>query len=231
MVSKIIKIIKKNFLYNRFISFTVVKMEAFVKKSAEQIKKQSKIIDIGAGTCPYKKYFKNISYISQDFCVNAENDWDFSHIDIKSDAHDIPVEDGSFDNILCISVLEHLAYPHKAIGEFSRILRSKGRIYLAAPLTWGEHHEPFDYFRYTKFGLRKMAEENNLKVISIKSQGGFFILLSQTITGFPHNYIRKKFLANTCFLILYPINFLIGFTCYFLDKIDKTKITVFYECI
>ena len=94
--------LKKIIIFNRFISYDIVKTEKFVKKIARQIEKNSKILDVGAGLCPYKKYFHKMNYVSQDFCLNGRNmDWDFSHIDIKSDLHDMPVEDGSFDYILC----------------------------------------------------------------------------------------------------------------------------------
>jgi SAM-dependent methyltransferase len=227
MISKL----KKILFYNRFFAFNVYKTEAFVRTVSGKIGKDSRLLDVGAGLCPYKKYFKHVEYVSQDFCVNGENDWDFSHIDIKSDADKIPVEDGSFDNILCTSVLEHLKYPDKAFHEFSRILKTGGKIYLVAPLTWAEHHEPFDYYRFTKFCFRQLAEDNNLKVMMLRKQGGFFIFISQTFSGLSYCYIKNKILANACFVILYPINYAIAFICYFLDKFDRTKVVVHYECI
>jgi SAM-dependent methyltransferase len=231
MISRIIKKIKNIMLFNRFTGYHVYKTDLFVRRAANQIEKNSKILDVGAGLCPYKKYFSDAAYVSQDFCENGDNNWDFSHIDIKSDAHNMPVADGSFDYILCTSVLEHLKYPRQACREFSRVLRKQGKIFLVVPLTIGEHHEPFDYFRFTKYALKLLAEENGLKVIQINRQGGFFIFLSQTISSLPHFYFKKKSLGNLFYLILYPANFLLAFICYFLNKIDKTKITLNYECI
>lgn len=224
--------LKKIIIFNRFISYDVVKTEEFVRRVAGQIEKNSKILDIGAGLCPYKKYFSKMNYVSQDFCLNGHNmDWDFSHIDVKSDVHSMPVEDNSFDYILCTFVLEHIKYPQKALREFSRILKKNGKVFLVAPFTAGEHHEPFDYFRFTKYGLKLLAEENNLKVISIKRQGGFFIFVSQTISSLPHCYFKNNNIEKLFYIILYPVNFIISFICYFLDKIDRTKIILSYECI
>jgi ubiquinone/menaquinone biosynthesis C-methylase UbiE len=206
-------------------------MDLFIKKAANQIEKKSKVLDVGAGLCPYKKYFRDASYVSQDFCEKGDDEWDSSHIDIKSDAHDMPIKDGAFDYILCTSVLEHLKYPHIAFREFSRVLRKQGRIFLVVPLTVGEHHEPFDYFRFTKYALKLLAEENSLKVVAIRKQGGFFIFLSQTISGLTHFYFKNKKIEKLFYIILYPVNFPLAFVCYYLNKIDKTKITLNYECI
>lgn len=224
--------LKKIIIFNRFISYDVFKTEEFVKKVACHIEKNSKILDVGAGLCPYKKHFQHADYVSQDFCLNGDNmDWDFSHIDIKSDLHDMPIEDNSFDYILCTFVLEHIKYPQKAFREFSRILKKNGKLFLVAPLVSEEHHEPFDYFRFTKYGLKLLAEENGFKINQMKKRGGFFIFLSQTITSFSHYYFKNDAIEKMFYILLYPINFLIAFVCYFLDKIDKTKIALSYECI
>lgn len=227
-----LKYLKKIILYNRFINFNVFETELFVKKIARQIEDNSKILDVGAGLCPYKKYFKKAAYVSQDFCLNGDKmNWDFSHIDIASDVHHMPIEDDSFNYVLCTSVLEHLQYPQKAFQEFSRILKKNGRLFLVAPLTAGEHHEPFDYYRFTKYGFELLAKENGFKIIHLKKQGGFFIFISQTFCSLPHFYIKNNELEKLFYIFLYPVNFLISFVCYFLDKIDKTKIVVHYECI
>jgi SAM-dependent methyltransferase len=224
--------LKKIIIWNRFISYEVVKTEEFVQKVSRQVEKGSKILDVGAGLCPYKKYFQEANYISQDFCLNGDNmNWDFSHIDIKSDLHNIPVENESFDYILCMSVLEHIRYPQRAFKEFSRILKNKGRLFITVPLTAGEHHEPFDFFRFSKYALQMLAEENGFRVVKINRQGGFFIFLAQTFTGLSHYYAKNKYLEKFLYTLFYPINFMIAFICYFLDKVDRTTIATNYECV
>lgn len=44
-------------------------------------------------------------------------------IDYHYDIHDLPFEDDSFDAVVCISILEHVPYPLKAIQELKRVLK------------------------------------------------------------------------------------------------------------
>ena len=90
-----------------------------------------KIIDCGAGECKYKKYCSHLEYTSQDFCEYKGDEhyeglqtgtWDTSDIDIVSDIIDIPVENDSFDVVLCTEVFEHIPHPEQALKEFYRIL-------------------------------------------------------------------------------------------------------------
>lgn len=109
----------------------------WTKKAVGQIKNGSRILDAGAGECKNKKYCQHLTYVSQDFCeYSPENkllqsasdtdEWDYSKIDIVSDITEIPVEDASFDAVICTEVFEHLVNPELAVKEFSRILKSGG---------------------------------------------------------------------------------------------------------
>src|SRR3989344_4184600 len=84
------------------------------------------ILDAGAGEQRYKKYCAHLKYISQDFGVYIPGEagvglhpklWNAAGVDIVSDITKIPVKSGSFDNILCTEVLEHIPYPDLAIKE------------------------------------------------------------------------------------------------------------------
>ncbi|HLP49074.1 MAG TPA: class I SAM-dependent methyltransferase [Candidatus Kapabacteria bacterium] len=221
--------IRKIVVFNRYISFTVFKEHLFIERIADEIEKSAKILDAGAGQCPYKKFFSEAEYVSQDLC-SAENypDWKFDQINLKSDICNLPAEDGYFDYIICTSVLEHVKNPFAAFAELSRVLRPGGKLFLIVPLTIGEHE---DYFRFTQYGLKVLAGNYGFDMIHIEKQGGLFIFLAESLSGLPHYYIKSKKIEKICYLVLYPINFLISFVCYYLNKIDKTAIAVNYECI
>ena len=68
--------------------------------------------------------------------------WDFSGIDIIN----IPLEDESFDYILCSEVFEHIPAPVKALKEFDRILKKNGEIINTVPFSSKTHFSPYYYY-------------------------------------------------------------------------------------
>ncbi len=107
---------------------------------------EKKCLQIGVKDNVGKKYGPN--WVSVD-------KYDMSDfIDFHYDIHDMPFEDGSFDVVVCISILEHVPYPLKAIGELQRVLKPGGRIWIQMPWLYPYHEEPKDYWRASPDGLR-----------------------------------------------------------------------------
>ena len=96
------------------------RLKHFVKEvSEEYCSKGGKIIDIGAGTCQYKNYFKNLQYFSQDIQNNQQES-----INYVGEFEILP--SNRFNYVLCTQVLEHLKDPNAAFKNFhfcSRIPR------------------------------------------------------------------------------------------------------------
>ena len=215
---------------NYILKFSQKATENFIIKTArEEIKSGSKILDAGAGSNKYKKFFQDCVYKTQDFKQYGE-------IDYISDIVDIPVESNNFDVIICTEVLEHLPRPDLAIKEFSRILKSGGKLYITAPLLSGIHQAPhYFYGGFSKFWYFKYLNQYGFKEINIKPKKGFFAFYSQeTLRALLYIIKSKKWrykifipLAILLILILLPFFF-------YLDKqnLDKNspsyKITMGY---
>ena len=56
--------------------------------------------------------------------------------------------------VLCLSVLEHLEEPARAVKEMHRVLKPEGKILVSVPFMFPIHDAPGDYWRFTKFGLK-----------------------------------------------------------------------------
>lgn len=80
-------------------------------------------------------------------------------IDYHYDIHDMPFEDNSFDAVVCISILEHVPYPLKAIQELKRVLKPGGKIWVQLPWLCPYHAVPKDYWRVSPDGLRVWMED------------------------------------------------------------------------
>jgi SAM-dependent methyltransferase len=73
--------------------------------------------------------------------------------DVFGDAKALAFVDASFDSVLLLDVLEHLAEPEVALREAYRVLKSEGRLLVTIPFAYPLHDQPHDYQRFTLHGL------------------------------------------------------------------------------
>jgi len=134
-----------------------------------------RVLDIGCGAQPYRSYLRECrEYIGMD--INAE-----IKPDVIGDIKEIPFSEGYFDGVLCAEVLEHLAEPEIGIKEINRVLKKGGYLYLTVPQEWCLHYEPYDYFRFTKYGIRYLLEKSEFEISAIERIGGVFSLTGQRL--------------------------------------------------
>jgi SAM-dependent methyltransferase len=180
----------------------------FVAESAASLQPKSRILDAGAGQCTYKPFFKHCDYVAVDIGV-GDSTWDYSHLDIIAPLDRLPVADASFDAILCTEVLEHLDKPEESLRELCRVLKPDGRLFLSVPFFHHEHQVPYDFFRYTSFGLKHLLQKAGFRTesIVIRPVGGVFKRWSYELTSlfelFPGIRVGRR-LTNFQDLILLP---------------------------
>lgn len=169
---------EKIYNYIKFISstrFLVRRMnDWFVIKYLEN-KKIDVVIDVGAGKVPYKRYVNCDEYYVLDIEKRTNNE----NIIIADLNTLVPLKDEFADLVICTEVFEHLKKPEHAIKEISRILKKGGSLLLTTPMVWPIHEAPNDYFRYTEFGLKYLAENANLKVEELKRKGNYYYCICQ----------------------------------------------------
>ena len=176
------------------------------------------VLDVGAGHYDrYKKFFSvGVSkYIKMDI-AHREN------VDLVGSADSIPLPDASVDSIVCTQVLEHVKYPEKCIREAYRVLKTGGFALYTAPQMNELHEIPYDFFRYTKYGLISMFEESGFKIIECSQRGGFFSTLTQMIIRYTTdklNLYSSKVLGK----IFGKFAWLLGKLAIWLDKRDTSR--------
>lgn len=129
------------------------------------------VLDAGAGRGPYRKLFEHAQYETADF---AQLGTKYTQLDYVCDLTDIPVEDARFDRVLFNQVLEHVNDPPAVLAELHRVLKPGGQILCSCPFYFHEHQKPYDYFRYTKYGLRHLFEQAGFEVMRISWLEGYF---------------------------------------------------------
>jgi len=135
-----------------------------------------RVLDLGSGEQPFAPVVKasTAQYFGIDVTVS-----DDKKPDVCGDSLSLPFKDCAFDAILCTQVLEHVRGPFVLFQEVVRVLKDNGFLIMTAPQAWPLHEEPYDFFRYTKYGLAELAESNGLKVIKLEERGGGIAAIGQ----------------------------------------------------
>jgi SAM-dependent methyltransferase len=162
-----------------------------------------RILDAGAGTQEYKRFCNHLIYVSQDFAeYDGQGDsaalqtgsYDYGKLDIISDITSIPEPDGSFDAILCVEVLEHVADPVLAVKELSRLLRTGGVLILTAPFCSLTHFSPYHFSTgFNRYWYERHLVENGFRILELVPNGNYFEYLAQEINRLP--VVAEKYSA------------------------------------
>ncbi len=157
-----------------------------------------KVLEIGSWGKPgYIKYFPN--RVGVDI-RKGEN------VDVVASVYDLPFGEKEFDTVLCISVLEHLEDPLIAVEEMNRVLKVGGKIIVSVPFMFPIHEAPNDYWRFTKFGLKKLFSDGweIEKIVAETSGQELFAVLLQRFayqTKLKMNKVMKAFIFVVARLI------------------------------
>jgi SAM-dependent methyltransferase len=154
-----------------------------------------RILDIGSGGSLYDRYFPSRLTVDIDPARRPE---------IVGDAHALPFSDGEFACVLCTEVLEHTERPEVVAGELMRVLKPGGVLVLTTRFVYPIHDSPGDYFRFTKYGLRKLF--SRWTIIEVQSELGDFSTIAALLQriGFQTDLRGGKFSK----MILYAVAWL-----------------------
>jgi SAM-dependent methyltransferase len=170
---------------------------------------QSPLLDVGCGSKPYRDLFSFDAYVGMD--ISSVTTKALKRADVFYDGHRFPFRDGQFNSVLCNQVLEHVFAPDEFIREIRRVLAPGGRLLLTVPFVWDEHEQPFDYARYSSFGLKDLLERHQFKVTTQKKLLANAGVLFQLAAAYVFKVLQTRNawinLTVTAFLIA-PITFL-----------------------
>jgi len=224
-------------------NFNQLLRDRWVRAQAGSVSAGSRILDVGAGSAPYREFFSHCRYFTQDFVQLDPGQLlhgAYTKVDYVSDAASIPVASGSFDVVLCSEVLEHVPEPIKVIREISRVLRPGGKLILTAPLGSGIHQEPYHFYGgYTSYWYNRFLAEAGFEEIRVESNAGSFRAFSQealrfVLTSRPTALsvpLWAKMIWAPVWLLLLPLLAgVIPVSCMLLDPFDsERRFTVGYH--
>lgn len=186
------------------------------KKIAKNLPYKGTVLDLGCGTSLYKDEILKVAdkYIGVDWKNSFHN---CSGVDVFANLSvGLPFKDRCADTIVSFQVMEHLTEPSLFLSECYRILSVGGKLFITVPFMWHEHEKPYDYFRYTQYGLEYLLKKNNFNDYCIEANTGFW---QMWILKF--NYHTKRFARGPFKLFWIPIWWVGQVVAPLLDKIDK----------
>lgn len=148
------------------------------------------LLDIGCGTKPYQSLFKVDTYTGMDYGKNGTNS--NQNADVIYDGRRFPFKNSSFEYALATEVLEHVFDPIFFIKEINRILKKDGKLLLTVPFVWDEHEQPYDFGRYTSFGLKDLLEKNGFEVMEQYKTGNYLTTLGQMLSTYFYYILSKN---------------------------------------
>lgn len=169
---------------------------------------QGWVLDVGCGDRPYRSMFIHVErYVGLDLPSTG-------NADVYGDGMALPFRDSVFDSVLCNEVIEHVPEPSRLLEEVVRSLKPGGLLLLTAPQTWGLHDEPHDFYRYTEYGLRYLAEKSGLEVLEITPTCGLWATLAQRLVDtIVHTYAagRSQLEVRLLSILLAPVQ-IVGYS-------------------
>lgn len=132
-----------------------------------------RVLEVGAGVYDHRGYFPTHELETFD----ADPD---QKPDILGDAHEMPIEDATYDVVVALSVLEHVFDPYQVTREIFRILKPGGHVFAWVPFFFGVHAFPHDISRFTAEGLRICFERAGFEVTRTDAEKYSGVFLNAT---------------------------------------------------
>lgn len=142
--------------------FSKGRIHHYVKACAHHV--GGELLDVGCGQKPYRALMNVTKYVGMEMGVTA-SPGSSPAVDVYYDGKTIPFPDGHFDSVFSAEVFEHIFNLEDVLEEIRRILKVGGMMLVTLPFARREHDIPFDFARYTSFGIRHLLEKHGFEIV------------------------------------------------------------------
>ncbi|MGI9355887.1 MAG: class I SAM-dependent methyltransferase [Rhizobiaceae bacterium] len=164
-------------------------LEHELRQYSETLSEGTVLLDAGSGDQRYKTLFPQCTYESTDF---EQVDKPYGSSTYVCDLADIPVDAGRFDAIVFTQVMEHLPEPLVVLKELLRVARPGATLFYSGPLAYHEHEEPYDFYRYTQFGVRYLFESAGWEIVKLRPLDSYLSTVAYHLNYMARNLPRKR---------------------------------------
>ena len=162
-----------------------IKLHEIVPKMVGPSSNREKCLDLGSAEGGFALVLKKLGY---DVCATDIDERSLKILrdrgfnPVKVDVNEaFPFEDGEFNLVTCLEVIEHIKTPDNMLKEITRVLKPGGSLIISTPnINWWylrikhlfgkwDMHDP-DHIRfYTPTRLKRIMQEYGFKVVEVKS--------------------------------------------------------------
>lgn len=171
------------------------------------------VLDFGCGEKPYRSLFKTSNYIGVDVEISGHTKIEGGGTaDVFYDGYILPFQDCSFDILISNQVFEHVIDFPLVFSECTRVLKQDGIMIMTVPLCSEEHEKPYDFRRFTIYGLKNVIKENNLEILFMKKNTSYKNALRSLKCIYYCHYYRNFLSGIKMALVCFFENFLFLFS-------------------
>lgn len=181
---------------------------------------RGRMLDFGCGSRPYENLFSVDEYIGVDIVACGHDHCD-SKIDAYYDGNHIPFPDKHFDSVFSSEVFEHIFNPDEILSEIFRVTIPGGRFLLTTPFIWEEHEAPYDFARYTSFGLEQLLSRHGFRLIKQKkTTTSLETIIQSVLAWFSLTLFSRYRVVRWLFtpIVVAPLNFISSLSCILPDN-------------
>ncbi len=131
-----------------------------------------RLLDSGCGNQPFAAWYRPL--VTAAVCLDAAP---LPGVDVIGFADRLPFADASFDTVLATEVLEHVEDAERAVADIARVLVPGGCALITVPYLYPTHEAPYDFRRFTHYGLASVLRRHGLEVVSLDAKGGPVLLV------------------------------------------------------
>lgn len=194
------------------------RLNNFIKEDINNFKKskEPKILFVGSGG-ELQDYVSN--FTSYLYSIDIDPSRKPDQIIDLTDPNFCQNYHGGEVNLVCIfEVLEHTKDPSLAIKNIYNLIGKGAVVLLSTPFIFNIHDEPYDFYRFTRYGLKEIFKE--FSEVEIKEKNGWLESIFVIIMRIKKSKsFLNKILGNSFMLLyyfLYPLILII-------QKIFRTK--------
>ncbi|MBL7753938.1 MAG: class I SAM-dependent methyltransferase [Chitinophagaceae bacterium] len=165
------------------------------------------VVDLGCGTKPYRHLFTSCSnYLGLDIEVSGNTD-SKAEVDIYYDGKTFPMESDSVDHVFSSETFEHIFNLEEILQEIHRVLKPGGLLLATCPFFWPEHEKPYDFARYSSFGLMHLLKKNGFEIVQYRKTGTYVSSMIQMQALYLYFFVHKIPLVSYLFfwLLITPL--------------------------